>query len=65
MEHSKELVQSEQSKEERTPEFWYARLKAKDDNIGGYEAHAEVMAKYIIEAYEKDASLKEAAISNI
>jgi len=39
--------------EERTPAFWLARLEAKDDDIGGYEAHAEVIAKYIVKAYRQ------------
>lgn len=39
--------------EEKSPEFWFKRLTEKDDDIDGYDAHAEVMAKYIIQAYQK------------
>lgn len=42
-----------EKQDERTPEFWRARLRAKDDDINGYEAHAEVMAKYIMLAIER------------
>lgn len=43
-----------------SPAFWLARLRAKDDNINGYEAHAEVMAKYILLAYESHPALRDA-----
>lgn len=39
--------------EEKAPAFWLERLLAKDDNIDGYEAHAEVMAKYIVLALRR------------
>jgi hypothetical protein len=45
--------------EERSPAWWLKRLKEKNDDVNGYEAHAEVMAKYILEAYEKEPRLKE------
>lgn len=41
-----------EKEEEKTPEFWLKRLTEKDDNIDGYQAHAEVIAKYIIQAYK-------------
>jgi hypothetical protein len=44
---------SPEKEEERTPQFWRDRLLAKDDDIGGYEAHAEVMAKYIVLALKR------------
>ena len=40
-----------------TPAYWLARLATKDDNIDGYENHAEVIAKYIIEAYRTNPEL--------
>lgn len=51
--------------EEKSPAWWLARLKAKNDDINGYEAHAEVIAKYILEAYEKDPRLKECPNSRV
>ncbi len=36
-----------------SPEQWLRRLEAKDDGIDGYDDHAEVMAKYIVEAYRR------------
>lgn len=54
-----------EQEEERSPAFWLERLKAKDDNIGGYEAHAEVMAKYMVLAIEADRTLEQYPISTV
>ena len=43
-----------------SPAFWLKRLREKDDNINGYEAHAEVIAKYILQAYDSHPHLKNA-----
>lgn len=43
-----------------SPAYWLKRLCEKDDNINGYEAHAEVIAKYILQAYESHPHLKDA-----
>lgn len=51
--------------EERSPEYWLNRLKNKNDDIGGYEGHAEVMAKYIVEAYEANPSLADCPNSTV
>jgi hypothetical protein len=46
--------------DESSPGYWLKRLRAKDDNTGGYDAHAEVMAKYILRAYESHPHLQSA-----
>lgn len=38
---------------EHTPDAWAARLLAKDDNINGYDEHAQVLAKYILLAIQR------------
>lgn len=43
-----------------SPAFWLRRLREKNDDIGGYDAHAEVMAKYILLAYETHPLLRDA-----
>lgn len=50
---------------QRSPEWWLSYLKEKNDDIDGYSDHAEVMAKYILEAYKKDSSLTQYPISRI
>jgi len=46
--------------DESSPAYWLKRLREKDDDINGYEAHAEVMAKYILLAYETHPHLQQA-----
>lgn len=48
-----------------SPAYWLKRLTEKDDNINGYDAHAEVMAKYILQAYESHPALREAPCSTV
>lgn len=43
-----------------SPAFWLKRLREKNDDIGGYDSHAEVMAKYILKAYDDQPELREA-----
>ena len=54
-----------QESEEKSPQFWLERLINKDDNIDGYDAHAEVMAKYIVQAYKKYPALTGAPNSTV
>lgn len=51
--------------EEKTPAYWKERLAKKNDDIDGYDAHAEVMAKYILEAYIEYPALSGLPISNV
>jgi hypothetical protein len=44
--------------EERPPEWWLKYLTDKDDDIDSYNKHAEVMAKYIIKAYQEQPGLQ-------
>lgn len=59
---------ADQPKEEdsKSPEWWLNYLvNEKDDNIDGYNEHAEVMAKYIILAYQAEPNLTKVPISAI
>lgn len=57
--------------EEKTPQWWLEHLKQKesvlnkDDNTDSYDNHAEVMAKYIIEAYQSQPGLIHAPNKNV
>lgn len=51
--------------EKTTPAQWLEILEAKDDSIDGYDAHAQVMAKYIIEAYRAHEGLHHAPNSTV
>lgn len=51
--------------ETKTPAWWLERLLAKDDNIDGYDAHAEVMAKYIVLALRRMPGLAHAPNSAV
>lgn len=48
---------SEEGKQ-KSPEYWLERLENKSDDIDGYDKHAEVMAKYIVQAYKQYPILK-------
>lgn len=54
----KAIMGGEQPKEVKTPSYWLKRLEEKSDDCEGYDKHAEVMAKYIVEAYKKYPMLK-------
>ena len=51
--------------DQNSPSYWLTRLREKDDNIDGYDAHAEVMAKYILLAYVQHPHLKDAPNTTI
>lgn len=46
-------LDTEQAQEECSREYWFNRLSNKEDNVDGYEEHAEVIAKYILSAYKQ------------
>jgi hypothetical protein len=56
---------SPSEEEEKSPEYWLKRLAEKDDCIDGYNAHAEVMAKYIVQAYSAKPELKQSPIESV
>lgn len=51
--------------EEKSPEWWRKRLEEKDDNINGYDAHAEVIAKYMLKAIDETPELANYPVTSI